>query len=533
MRLWAGLLLDKAMGIIYNRSIILQFASIVQEGRSCVKYLNKDSVFVCKYGTEYKPVSNQFKVLFSGSSVLTENCVFTTTPGKICPQTQKPCIAAPLKAFGPSRKVTVNGERVLTDKSYLTCPLSGRLDLRGGSNIETEAAKPQIGYHVVAGTEGSAKVQIPEDKSTFTHIDTDIEPKTNNTAQPPEGDGFCNDCKHYEACAYRSSSPESGNDPNALRRNYKQKRPDEYEKIKAVIDNAKTHNAAHHIIPGNDSYKLSAKLLRLGNALDVDGKKLYDINNALNCILLPTNMEDLGKNGTYEKKAVEYEVMSETGMQWHSGGHGYKLPAEYIPKDKRLNAYRDVVRSKLSEIESMIDDSDICPYLDEGLKKAVVNALFDLQDEIRHRLNEFKDDPKHSEPYYVSAVAMRYAYEIPRTVNAVALIRKVEKINAVLFRFNEKKGLTYITETDRATFKAPLAEEKMHFIRFCKNAMYFILPDAETELPFSTGYSRVISLKEPVDPMLNGKLNELEELINNNPVGYSSPVVIMKKRMAE
>ena len=203
--------------------------------------------------------------------------------------------------------------------------------------------------------------------------------------------------------------------------------------------------AAHHIIP----YKVFSEFPNTSYVANLcidpndESTRVFDINDAANCIQLPTRSSTakydtlLDSARKYVKKlrqklpdavrslipieeiasfermlAVEAELDFE--MQWHDSHHTYKFHAEELKEfasainekfpGKELLCYTDAVKRKLDIIEGGIELNDICAA-------QVRYRLLRLIDNIRQHLADFAKSPQSSYPYFVTKNNIFYALQ--------------------------------------------------------------------------------------------------------------------------
>ncbi|MDE6101412.1 MAG: hypothetical protein K2F73_00330, partial [Ruminococcus sp.] len=120
----------------------------------------------------------------------------------------------------------------------------------------------------------------------------------------------------------------------------------------------------------------------------------------------------------------------------------------------------------------------------EENKKYFIETMNALSGEIEEKFDIFGMYPKDSIPYYVSAEALRYAFEIPRS-EKVILVKK-EGNDWIFCKYKYTKYLknnnqVFTEETDRLVYK-----DKNACVLFCENVKCFLVADESRsfELPF-------------------------------------------------
>lgn len=278
----------------------------------------------------------------------------------------------------------------------------------------------------------------------------------------------------------------------------------------------------------------------------------YDINRPENGILLPSNYkpEVITESGVQPlfsemaseaKAAAAYDVMEIMKRQWHKGGHSYKLERDSLRKfkeqvflQKNLEDYQGSGRLKVDMEEGLAEfqSPELFPiyvnllkaklrklqkkygnikcykkwaeksYKGEKNKDRLIRELNELAQEVKSYLERFAKDPRLSYPYYVSEVAIKYAFDLPRTIKLVVIYNDKEgRPSAARFRIERLKRDAYsVKAVVSASMVLDNSREK--FIEFCENSMYFwISPSVNFRLPFSLD-------KEPYGAVKTSELPE-------------------------
>ena len=115
-----------------------------------------------------------------------------------------------------------------------------------------------------------------------------------------------------------------------------------------------------------------------------------------------------------KKNEIRWAAMKATGAQWHVGNHHYDIPekedsTENMEDEGELDhkPYDSVVLRELLKISDRVVSANLCDTEEQNKIKPLLDELCD---EIRKRLDAFKDNPQNSFPYYVSLVAKKHAY---------------------------------------------------------------------------------------------------------------------------
>ncbi|MHA4987661.1 AHH domain-containing protein [Cetobacterium somerae] len=177
---------------------------------------------------------------------------------------------------------------------------------------------------------------------------------------------------------------------------------------------------AHHLISGNQVFADCKKLVNIAQGVG------YDINNYENGIFLPTLPRDIDikKDMGFEesKVSIAYEIMEVTKAQWHVGGHKYTIPKNTI----KFNSYADEVKKLVVTYEQEILKKIKCCN-DEKQNREIVEGMNKISLKIRKKLDAFKLKPSESAPFYVSKVALEYAFLIPEKIKFIAYIYEKNK----------------------------------------------------------------------------------------------------------
>jgi len=219
---------------------------------------------------------------------------------------------------------------------------------------------------------------------------------------------FCNKAEHpwpekkkVDISKIKSSPKKLGDDSLA---------PEESE--------GKYGRARHHMVPVHQCYTRLRRIAEMGQSAG------YDINGKQNGIPLPTvwnkyNVDGISVNfGDIKDEAKKNEIrtaaMNETGAQWHVGNHHYDIPekedaTENMEDEGELDhkPYDSAVLRELLKISDRVVSANLCDTEEQDKIKPLLDGLCD---EIRERLDAFKDNPKNSFPYYVSLAAKKHAY---------------------------------------------------------------------------------------------------------------------------
>lgn len=434
-------------------------------------FLSDDAIFTCdKGGVVIKcEDSGNDSVKYNGANLLTIGATVKFKAGA-CVPLQSPCncqLTAWVKGF--SLMKTSSGKPLLLDTAENFCSVGGgRITVQSSgvnSHITTGNAPASMSIVEVAknnsataeniSTENKqSAAQNPTAKNSTGNIEN-ISVTTAATAaavtpkkllSKTSKNLFCPYNENNEACQnceYPRTPATVDNNSKILRTNYlkhiadasNRDSVDEY--FLTVQDKFKFQ--AHHLISGNqifapikktkDGRKINkrAKLVRLANFCG------YDINNALNCIMLVANEDDYGQKAG-GKSASAYDAMSLSKIQWHVGGHSYKFPKEekniknqirFYTKtnfDEPIKNYIELVSAELDKIEASLTSCNICRNSPQA-KRGLITRLNNLSQKIKKKLGAFTEKPQKSFPYYVSKEAYFYAFNLPRTAKIILVSR--------------------------------------------------------------------------------------------------------------
>lgn len=372
-------------------------------------------------------------------------------------------------------------------------------------------------------------------------------------------------------CTYRldNEPPAVDNDSMILRKNYNAAKPhtdcyDRYfDEVVVPLGDSKENKwryAAHHLISGNQVFKQNPELVRLAHFCG------YDINAYANCIMLVGYPEDY-PDVEHMKSVSAYDVMSESRVQWHVGGHSYRFDVEekaeicrqigirnkkkIAPSD--IKTYAELVQTEIEKLKQRLmakkDRQMIC-YAAEQEKRKLCGKLDHIAAEIKSKLAAFTDvgKPHHSFPYFVSKEAYRYTYALPRTAKVVTVHKEGTQLSLECYRLEhfteaiaqQKNSLVL---NPKGTIILNLSDERWRWdcIDFCKNVVYFIYLDdtPRTILPFAVEkmYQFPPDVRETGrDSMKFLQQNDTEILVwlRDHPASaYTSPVLMIRRRRKE
>ena len=373
-------------------------------------------------------------------------------------------------------------------------------------------------------------------------------------------------CKIKEECDYYNSKIFIDNDSKKLSNNFKKQRETDWNEyynmhLQKNLE-SKEGNwriAAHHIISGNQIMMMEDenKQLYYGILVKLANYFGYDINNALNCIMLPTNENNFGEKEDISKMANAYEVMWLMKRQWHVGGHQYTLSKETIktlvkyyenhPDDYKLSNdpnffynYKNAMKAEMDKLLIKYSRPRCWKKNYEMWKNKFINDMNEISIKVEKYLLNFKNNPKDSFPFFVSKVAVEYAYNLPRARKLIVVYSGDDgSIYAKKLRVER-----YIKDNLKISIKDNgdiLIKNTNEFIMFCENAMHFLIEDGiNYELPFHMlGKESHLERKVKFDngftkDYLENHLNEIIAFVKQGDYTYQpiNKVIEMRKKGA-
>lgn len=366
----------------------------------------------------------------------------------------------------------------------------------------------------------------------------------------PEKSGICSysSCEKASECPYMKASDTIKTDGIAakLRKNSPQKEMNYNESSDRKMEKYKIswNNQAHHMISAGAAYNKYPELVKLGNYFN------YDINCQENCYFLPCweSDDNYGKKESHFKKAQAYQVMNASGLQWHVGQHSYRVNIsedikEKYPELKTFICYNDKINEQLKAFLSECNDrfDGICIEENYEAHKAwFINKMNSISETIEEYLDLFGGNPKDSFPYFVSAEALRFAYEIPRSGKVILAYKTETKWYLKRYKFTNT-----VTEPDiqinlldsRELAIADQREEKTirNIILFCENVSCFLIAD-ETQ-SFRLPFEYKVNYQYISDAEKANKESHFSAMLavqaENDENEYEAPKAVVVKRLKE
>lgn len=555
-----------------------------------LKVLTEDCKFTCNLNRSLyisaKDVTNT-NARASRRKVLTDKSRCSVATPLQCPELTKdsggsvpvPCaltLALPVSWSGADRKVKINGQSVLTSGSKGKCIFGGSIiPVSPGGIVSIKAASVDFSGFSDVGVTENESVQKPKNNAETLQADKKTEKDSSETdtginenIEERDSDLFASycrcdysNCKEREKCEYFNAQIYVQNDSAKLSDRFKSDRRAEWEKYllkhnekNMISSEGGWRIAAHHIISGNQVLLMKDSQ---GNLLYGDIVKLanyfgYDINNAINCIMLPTNESNFGEKEPLTKIANAYEVMWLMGRQWHVGGHEYNLsrdtlenlkdyytknPDQYpIPGNPMFfKNYKTAMKEEMDKIQAGIREQ--CWKKNyEYKRERFISLLNKVSENVEEKLLSFGENPRKSFPFFVSKVSVEYAYNIPATSKIIVLYKNDSSVMAKKYRverymknelkivFNEKGGMKVHDAAD--------------FIRFCDNIMYFLIDsNIDYHIPFMPDEKDDYVVKNievngvDIDVFLQSHCNEVMAFIQQNAKIYHPAAGIVSHRL--
>ena len=286
------------------------------------------------------------------------------------------------------------------------------------------------------------------------------------------------------------------------------------------------------------------ELVKLGNYFG------YDINCEENCCFLPCweNGDGYGDKTSHFKKAQAYEVMKASGMQWHVGQHDYKISIpdnmkEKYPELKTIDCYNDKINKDINELSEACNKRFKGKCLEKNYEEYrhwFIERMNILSGKIEKHLNLFSQDPKKSYPYFVSAEALRYAYEVPRSGKVILIYPTKTQWIVKRYRYTN-----YLKDEDiqlnlQATQALAVAENHRDetirkLIFFCENVSCFLIVDKTESFHLPFGYQvkyQYINAEES-EKVKSHFSAMLAEQADDEEDEYISPKAMAVKRLKE
>lgn len=482
------------------------------------QYLNASATFKCSECEATVIVASDplSKAKLNGEAVLTENAILTLrTPGPLCKYLTQQVGGTPpilcafpsgLKASilsGADRKCKSGNAPLMTDKARGRCPLApvsvisvsrpsnrpGFFKQFGGDRFSGEAAAEEGGAAVTPAAE-KAQTTSAAPATPLEATKSPAATEAGKQPSPPTSDEKpvfrCDNCEEADDCQFLKELREKqqvAKSSAKLKKNYDarmlgqdepnptcspvlteahqaHKAYDEAQGVAETFAQKSPHTTAvwnypaHHIICGE-------LFLAVPGLNDLSRAYEYDMNCADNCIMLlgkESKGESFGDMESEEKHSYAFERMAWGRLQWHSGGHQYKLDKfqaaiarrmvlhKYASKEAGcaeqpdfaalgIKCYLEHLKEKVATVVQKYQRYQCCPKKDFESKKKRFHAVMNrLADDIRKELASFYEKPHRSHPWFVSKEAWIYAFLLPHCMHIVSMLPRSDGL--LLERFN-------------------------------------------------------------------------------------------------
>lgn len=468
-----------------------------------------------------------------------------------------------------SNKLRCKKHAVLTTQSYTQCIYGGIIKPIGTdsiSNIKTVQNIQDISRQI-SNDNNKLDVNANKNHEVNTNKTSDIQQeddiKKDNTKDTLYIRRNCKHCSDKENCNYFNSSLDIKNNSSTLSKNFKSYRTIEWDNYLSFHEQKnqelKTGNwkiAAHHIISGNQVLMSKNKEgeLKYGALIKLANYFQYNINNALNCIMLPTNESNFGQMEKLNKTASAYEVMGYMKRQWHVGGHQYtidketlqsmetfyqKYPEQYVSSSTSdfFKNYKLAMEEEMDKLLMKYSRSQCWKKNYHKKQECFLNDLNNLSLKIEKYLLNFGENPKKSFPFFVSKVAVEYAFDLPRTSKIVVIYKSKDSIHAKRIRLERYlKNELEIVPVEKEDIKI---NDREVFIRFCENVMHFIIDSKLSSyvLPFNQQSNKNLAMRvvdfqdENIMNYFTQHANEMIAFIQQKEFTYQPIAKVVAERM--
>lgn len=559
------------------------------------KILNNSAIFKCQKGiaVTFAPIKYQGLAKENGKFFLNaESKCNLVSVGQCTLQPNPtgagflPCnqMQIPVTSWnGTDNIIKIRGGKALLDNSSTMCPLGGKICLQSIGNtvfkagcaatiteIVVDKVRNESGNrNVRAGSENLDMPEKTEGSSMGNDNSKNIKEDTNEIEEIPNAKyAKCpyEKCKNRKYCEYFNAKAEIDNNSNKLRRNFIRERNNEYEAYTKQYEDALEEyseyswgDAAHHIISGNQIFmaRIENGDLRYGHLLMLANMCDYDINNAWNCILLPSldkTDDSKGELQQFEKKANAFEIMDIMKKQWHLGTHDYTIPKDslkyYNPsKAQVLSSGIDVYfPNYATAVKAVLDNLNVrysrkCCWKkknNEEFKQKFIAAFNEISGEVGKKLCDFSKQPKASYPFFVSKVSVDYAYGAPKTGKVILIYKKGNDIFASKFRISRKQKDDYkikIVQNQEIPELKVDDEHLLEFVRYCDNTILFWIDnDIDTMLPWKYDKDKIEKRNidgENIEKFAIQNATELFAFMDTNEVTNIGQSGLIRKRWKE
>ena len=485
--------------------------------------------------------------------------------------------------------ICINGAKALVENSFTNCPMfQGKISLQGMSNSIFKAGCDvsfvPLEYSVKQEQKTAKKSADSSDEYTkrpVKSLEENVQSKEKqDTKHNQQADVekaeyarcYYETCGRTAKCPYYNAKPAVVGDSQTLERQFKRDRAQDYEKyVSEHEEKLKKYKnieecqqiwkyQAHHIISTNQVFmaKYQNGDLRYGHLLKLANLYGYDINNANNCILLPSKYrkEDSWKEkAKFEKAAKAFDVMDIMKRQWHLGTHDYTISKDslkyYKPPDSVVNSsqseeyfpnYATSVKAKLDILAQKYSRKKCwANYMSSDITENFINDMNQLSREIENYLLAFEKKPKNSYPFFVSKVAVEYAYDAPKTGKVIFIYKGQDGVYASKFRVSRKQKDNYNVQViqNETQPQMRISNGNMkEFVRYCENVMHFWIDEnSKFEFPWNVQKEYIHTFVSCDDFDLLNYANDnkiqLFAFIDQNEIENQGQLAQIRKRLQE
>lgn len=568
--------------------------------------IDNSAIFECQEGVGvlFSPIPGQMIAKGQGKYFLNSDtkCAVKAPPGQCRLQPNPsgagflPCNQAtiPVTAWkGIDEVISVVGAKALTSDANTNCPLGGKICLQtpcntllnvgcnltisemviNCSNNRGENSKSDISISQNSSEDCSncmkkkegVKTNNSENKKQMNKEEKSDEERVSDSSSKY---ALCpyKKCNEKDHCPYYCAKPEVDNDSAELKRQFEQDRSKEYHAYKEFHDSARKESnefgwgyEGHHIISGHQVFmaKDCEENLKYGHLLMLASMCGYDINNANNCILLPSMARREGLWGcldNYIKEARAFDVMDIMKRQWHLGGHSYTITKDslkyYKPSNEQLIRsgtneyfpdYVTSVQAKLNKLNAIYSRT-LCwkKRNNKEFRDTYIKKLNNISSEIEQILLKFGKKPKDCYPFFVSKISVDYAYDAPKTGKIIIVYEHDGSVYASKFRVSRKQKDDYqiiVTQNQEIPEIKISNDTMLDFIRYCENIIHFWIDSKlDKELPWDCSnefISKRIIDEESINSYAVKFAAELFTFIDKNESKNQGSLAQIRKRWKE
>jgi len=492
-----------------------------------------------------KSVVKKSDCIINGTFELCRNQPISYSPGFL------PCIPQPLGPWKNSHSTVIHLESICTEKSYMMCTFGGKIKpMTKSNNIATGASTISLSSLIMDGSNTKNRNENSLNKNdnlnkSETKNNEIIAGTIDNSTFNKENEElkFCHICNlplndNHNNRFLENKQDDINNDSNALRENMlkgdcvlSETNHNEIcylnnamKQVTGLIYNVDSEaSVAHHLISGNQIFKRYKEIVNIAFACG------YDINCIENGIFLPTLTDKTKERLKFaqRKYPAAFDVMAEVKRQWHVGGHSYDTSGINI-------SFGDYV-SEVSKLMDLLENNWLTQLSCENNKKQdqkVIDDLNSISKKIRNKIERFAKDSKGSDPFYVSRVALEFAYGSPESTLFIAYdIQEKNKI----WKYNYKsKSKTFTIEDYKEIEERDLSA----FIKFSGGSRYFVSFDNEKNksfLKFKAFIENKFFIKKnshySLTEMIDNKKMDIIQVLKSTE--YEPTRTIIRKRLEE